>query len=62
MPHIVHQRQRFRQVLIQSENTRGRARDLRDLDRMCQPVAEVESEMPEAKTCVLFSSRRKALV
>ena len=49
MADIVNQRQRFRQVFIQPQRVRDRSRDLRHLDGMGQPVAEMVGK-PAANT------------
>jgi hypothetical protein len=41
MPDVVHQRQRFHQFFIQSQDAGDGARDLRDLKGMSQAIAEV---------------------
>ncbi len=41
MADVVRQRQRFGQIFIHAQNARHRARDLRDLNGMRQPVAKV---------------------
>src|SRR5262245_27513670 len=41
MADIMRQRQRLGQILIQAESSGNSARDLRNLDSVCQPVAEM---------------------
>src|SRR5450755_1072632 len=41
MPNIVRQRQRFRQILVEAQHRRHRARDLRHFNGMGQAVSEM---------------------
>jgi hypothetical protein len=41
MPNIVHQRQRFDQICVQSKLRGNRSRNLRDFNRMRQPVTKM---------------------
>jgi len=41
VPYVVRERQRFREFVVQPQHRRHRPRDLRNFQRMSQPVAEM---------------------
>src|SRR5437868_15285682 len=62
VPHVVSQRDRLRQIFVQTQRPRNRARNLRDLERMRQPCAKVIAKrLNKNLGLVLQSSKRLAM-
>ena len=62
MPEIMHQGQRLNQIGIQPELRSDRSRDLRDLNRMRQPVAEVIRVAAREDLRLRFQTAKRARV
>jgi len=62
MPDIVRERQRFGQILVQTEHPGDRAGDLRHLDRVRQAVAEVIRDAGSKYLRLIFETPERARV
>src|SRR5579862_7244715 len=60
MSHVVYQRQRLHQVAIQSQLSGDGSRNLRDLDRVRQPVAKVVGVPPRENLRLGFQTPKCA--
>ena len=60
MPDVVRQRQRLRQIFIETQHTGNGARDLRHLNGMRQPVAEMVGEAGREYLGLIFQAAERA--